>query len=116
MTSPQKTTTKSVATKDGILFVSTTQPGGQPEFAGDATYADLVAETINLAARAGEPRLKVVLSQVCIEVHKQTSTTIAVVYLQGRPIVKSLQRMVRQLARPSSTTPTLTEQETVHAV
>ncbi len=99
----RKITTESAATKDGILFVSTTPKGGEPELAGDATYAELVASIVNLAARTDEPKVKVELAKVCIEVHKQPNKTVAVVYQKGAPIVKSLQRMVRKLGRPSAT-------------
>lgn len=98
MTQP---TTQSAATKDGILYVSTAPTGKEPEVAGDTTYAELVAETIKLAALTTEPKVKIVLAKACIEVHKHPAGTISVVYVQGAPIVKSLQRMVRRLARAS---------------
>jgi hypothetical protein len=95
-------TTEAAAAKDGILFVSVAPTGGESETAGDTAYAPMVAETIKLAALTTEPRVKVVLAKVCIEVHKQPTGTISVVYGQGRPIVKSLQRIVRCLARHSA--------------
>jgi hypothetical protein len=97
-----KTATESVAIKDGILFVSTAPTGGEPEVAGDTAYAEIVAETIKLAALTTEPRVKVILAKACIEVHKHPGGTVSVCYEQGAPIVKSLQRMVRKLARQTS--------------
>jgi hypothetical protein len=97
-------TTESAATKDGILFVSSTPEGGEPELAGDTAYAELVAETIKLVARTDdEPKIRVVLSKVCIEVQKQPHKTVAIVYRQGSAIVKSLQRMARKLGRQNET-------------
>jgi hypothetical protein len=39
------------------------------------------------------------LTNVCVEVHKHPAQTIGVVYQQGAPVVKSMQRMLRRLAR-----------------
>jgi hypothetical protein len=94
-----KTKTESAADKDGILYVRTTPTGGEPEAAGDTAYAEIVTETIKLAALTTEPKVKIILAKVCVEVHKAPGGTISVVYEQGAPIVKSLQRMVRMLAR-----------------
>ena len=94
-----QTTTQSAASKDGILYIVTAPEGGDPEVAGDTAYAELVAETVKLAALTDEPKVKVVLDKACIEVHKHPNVTISVVYEQGAPIVKSLQRTVRRLAR-----------------
>jgi hypothetical protein len=99
---PIKTSTESAAAKDGILYVHTAPTGGDPEVAGDTAYAEFVDETIKLAAITTEPKVKVILAKACIEVHKHPAGTISVVYRQGAPIVKSLQRMVRKLARANA--------------
>jgi hypothetical protein len=97
-----KTKTESAADKDGILYVRTTPTGGEPEAAGDTAYAEIVTETMKLAALTTEPKVKVILAKACVEVHKAPGGTISVVYEQGAPIVKSLQRMVRKLARANA--------------
>lgn len=94
-----RTTTESAANKDGILYVITIPTEGEPEVAGDTAYAEIVAETIKLAALTEEPRVKVILAKACVEVHKHPNKTIGVVYEQGAAVVKSLQRMLRKLAR-----------------
>jgi hypothetical protein len=97
-----KTKTESAADKDGIIYVRTTPTGGEPEAAGDTAYAEIVTETMKLAALTTEPKVKVILAKACVEVHKAPGGTISVVYEQGAPIVKSLQRMVRKLARANA--------------
>jgi hypothetical protein len=101
-----KTKTETAAGKDGILYVRTTPTGGEPEAAGDTAYEAIVTETIKLAALTTEPKVKVILAKACVEVHKAPGGTISVVYEQGAPIVKSLQRMVRKLARANTGKPT----------
>lgn len=97
-----KTPTENAAAKDGILYVRTAPTGGELEVAGDTAYEAIVDATIKLAGLTEEPKVKVELAKACIEVHKTTGGTISVVYRQGAPIVKSLQRMVRRMARANA--------------
>jgi hypothetical protein len=97
-----RTSTESAASKDGILYVITIPTEGEPEVAGDTAYADIVAETMKLATLTTEPKVKVILAKACVEVHKHPDKMIGVVYEQGAAVVKSLQRMLRKLARSTA--------------
>jgi hypothetical protein len=98
-TSKVKITPASAAAHDGILFVSVALNGKLPTTAGDPVYAALVVATIEFASKTNEKEVKLVLGETCIEVHKEPHCIVALAFKPGSPVVKSVQRMMRKLAK-----------------
>ena len=102
-----KTNYETVARHEGIHFVSVTV-GGETHCAGDESYAPLVSDAIALLEKAlldkrtDVQALKVMIGDVAIEVHKTGGCHVCLVFQLGHPVVKSLQRMIRKLARSAA--------------
>jgi hypothetical protein len=99
-----KTNYQTAARHEGILFVSVTA-GGETNSAGDDSYAPLVADTTKLLDRALQdeltkvPALKVSVGDNAIEVHKFNGCYVAVAFMAGHSVVKSIQRTIKKLGR-----------------
>lgn len=98
-TSKRKTSLTSVAAQDGILFVSVTPNDQDAATAGGRMHAEIVTATVEFARKTTSPTVKVSLGKTCIEVHKEPHCVVAVAFEAGAPVVKSLQRTMRKLAR-----------------
>jgi hypothetical protein len=94
-----KVTPQSVAAHSGILFVSVTPSGREPITAGDESYASFVADSIALAHKSTEPEVKVTTGKYSVEIHKSEGIIVAIAFLFGDPVVKSVQRMFKKLAQ-----------------
>jgi hypothetical protein len=97
-----KITPTSAAAHDGILFVSVTPTGKSPTTAGDPTHEPITNATIDLTGKVPDKQLKLVMSKLCVEVHREPGCTVAIAFVPGHPVVKSIQRMMRKLVIASA--------------
>ena len=92
---------------DGILAVLDwyTDPahvGGQPQWAGDENWRNVVMEAVKLRGIADQPSVRVLIGDHAVLVSGDDKHVVGVVFIKGHPVVKSVVRMVRQLLRPAN--------------
>jgi len=88
---------KRMADHDGILSITVIPTGGQQMSAGEEQHAAFVDACIELHGKAGGLDMKVQIGAHAVQVVKTDNSTVAVVFVLGHPVVKSLGRMMRRL-------------------
>jgi len=95
---------KRIAEHDGILFITVIPTGGPQMRAGDELeFGAFTDACIALLGKAeGLDTLKVQIGDNAVQVVKTSRSTVAVVFVLGHPVVKSLGRMMRRLDRSTA--------------
>lgn len=88
---------KRIAEHDGILFITITPTDGPQMSAGEEQHAAFVDACIELHGKASGLDMKVQIGAHAVQVVKTDNSTVAVVFVLGHPVVKSLGRMMRRL-------------------
>ena len=94
---------KRTADHDGILFITIIPTGGPQMSAGEEQHAAFVDACIELHGKAGGLDMKVQIGDHAVQVAKTDNSTMAVVFVLGHPVVKSLGRMMRRLDKSTAT-------------
>ena len=95
---------------DGILavldwYTDPAHAGGQPQWAGDDNWRNVVMEAVKLRGIADQPSVRVLIGDHAVLVSGDDKHVVGVVFIKGHPVVKSVVRMVRQLLRPANPPP-----------
>lgn len=95
---------------DGILavldwYTDPAHAAGQPQWAGDDSWKDVVLEAVKLRRTANQPSVRVLIGDHAVLVSGDDKHVVGVVFIKGHPVVKSVVRMVRQLLRPANPAP-----------
>ena len=93
---------KRIAEHDGILFITVIPTGGPQMSAGEEQHAAFVDACIELHGKAGGLDMKVQIGDHAVQVVKTVNSTVAVVFVLGHPVVKSLGRMMRRLDKTTA--------------
>ncbi len=87
--------------------------GNDPVWVGDERWKSLAVEAVRLRDVAGESAIRVLVGDHACLVSGDDDQVVAVVFVKGHPIVKSVARMTRRLlkkpARKAAAAPPVTE-------
>ena len=73
--------------------------GAEPTWVGDARWKSVVKEAVRLREIANEPAVRVLVGDHACLLSGDDDQIVAVVFVKGHPIVKSVARMTRRLLR-----------------
>lgn len=73
--------------------------GGEPIWVGDERWKPLVKEAVRLREIANEPAVRVLVGDHACLLSGDEDNVVAVVFVKGHPIVKSVARMTRRLLK-----------------
>lgn len=80
--------------------------GAEPTWVGDERWKPLVKEAVRLREIANEPAVRVLVGDHACLLSGDDENVVAVVFVKGHPIVKSVARMTRRLLkRPARRAP-----------
>lgn len=76
--------------------------GADPIWVGEERWKPLVKEAVRLREIANEPAVRVLVGEHACLLSGDEDNVVAVVFLKGHPIVKSVARMTRRLLNKSA--------------
>lgn len=93
----------------GVVAVLDTTPeqaqAGDPLWAGEERWKPIMLGAERLRQAANEPSLRLFVGEHLILITSDGKHSVGMVLVIGHPIMKSALRLIRQLLRPTSTTP-----------